>query len=300
MSADEATLGDVLREAWRAKFFIIAFSLSGFCAAAFWTAVATPYYKAQMIVSPASPMNGAEVSSLMANDNLFALRFLMQRVGTSNSSDFLRFENIYDGPRVAALLLDDPKIIEGLRRDERFKGATAELFSEYLQKRVDLEPVGGSPLRKLVYWHPDRNFSAYLLKQLHAASDALIRRTIREETEGRIAHLQKAVAETQNPEHRRVLTTLLLEQERLRMLVSIEQSYAAAVIEPASASARPLWPDAKLLLTLFSLAGAILGFAAHSLRRPRDRQKGPVSARRWFRKDSRNNNERKKILSDAA
>src|SRR5690606_32907699 len=113
-AAQEKTFADLLRDLWRAKAAVAALALAGLVLSFIFIVSATPYYKASMIVSPASPMNGAEVSSLLANDDLFALRYLVQRVGVANSSDFLRFEHVYDGPSVAAMLLQDPNILSGL------------------------------------------------------------------------------------------------------------------------------------------------------------------------------------------
>ncbi len=273
MSSKEKTLADVLGDIWRARVYIVLMGAAGLMAAGVLIALSTPYYRANMIVSPASPMNGAEVSSLMADDSLFALRYLVQRVGVANSSDFLRFESMYNGPSVAALLLDDPNVEKGLRMDKAFvflgeseEELSAESLAEYVADKVALEPVGNTTLRRMVYFHPNRKFASYFVERLHVLSDALIRKSIREETEDRIRYLKEAVATTSNPEHRRALTTLLLEQERLRMLVSIEQPYAAAVVEPASSSVKPHWPAPLFLFSVFAFAGMLAGFVVFSIR----------------------------------
>lgn len=272
MSAEGTSMEDAIKVLWRAKFFILICAVAGLFAALFFINISTPYYKAQMIISPANPMNGAEVSSLLADDNLFALRYMMQRVGVSNSSDFLRFENTVRGPSVATELLKRDEILRGLAYDQSFHFSHPEQdwspakLAEYISKRVRLEPVGATSLRRMVYFHPDVKFAAHFLSVLHTVTDAMIRRNIREEAEKRVQYLKNAIVTTNNPEHRRALTTLLLEQERLRMLVSIEQPYAAAVIEPPSASFKPEWPDQPLIILAFVFGGAILGFALHALR----------------------------------
>ncbi|MCD8493953.1 MAG: hypothetical protein LRY39_00710 [Alphaproteobacteria bacterium] len=62
---------------------------------------------------------------------------------------------------------------------------------------------------------------------------------------------------------------MLLEQERLNMLVSIDQPYAADIVENAASSSRPLWPDIPLAAVLLVLAGMALGFAAFGLKHSR-------------------------------
>ena len=218
-------------------------------------------------------MTGAETSSMLANDDLFALRFLMQRLGPGQGSDFQRFENIYAGPSVAEILLSDPKILRGLSADKAFVFAepeqrwSAEKLSEYLKKRTRLEPVGTSNARRMVYYHPDGAFAKYLLTAIHHIADGLIRRDIRADSRARVEYLRSAIAETGNPEHRRTLTTLLMEQERLLMLVSIDQPYAASVVEPAAIGVKADWPDKALVYLAFALVFAFLGFLAYGVRR---------------------------------
>jgi len=57
-----------------------------------------------------------------------------------------------------------------------------------------------------------------------------------------------------------------MEQERLKMLVSIDQPYTAAIIEPAFVSSKTLWPDAALVVTALCLLGGFSGFTLFQLR----------------------------------
>lgn len=303
----EKSLVDILRDLWSARKWLLSFAFIGAVLGGVWMMMATPHYKAQIIVAPANPMNGAEISSLLANDNLFALRYLVQRVGISNTSDFLRFENIYKGPSVAAELLRDEKIVAGLRNDQDFvfsndrNGFVPETLAEYLKKQVSLQPVGGSNLRRLVYFHPDREFARYFLNRVHAVTDNMIRESIREEADSRIAYLKQAVRQSRNPEHSRALTTLLLEQERLRMVVSIDQAYTASVIEPASSTVEPARPDAYLVFSLFALAGGLFGLLVFSMRQTPSTKLRQRDSRRWFKQENENGNQKKRALtSDAA
>lgn len=273
MNQTEPTLSDGFKDLWDGKFYLLSGLIIGLLAAFIFMASATPYFKARMIVAPASPMNGAEMSSLLADNNLFALRYLVQRVGMSNSSDFLRFENIYAGPRVAHMLIKDETIIAGLKNDPKANFITeqkdwnADKLSYYLSKRLRLDSIGASPLRELSYQHPDKDFAVYLLGEVHQISDYMIRQNIFKESGERIEYLKRAIEETSNPEHRRALTTLLMEQERLRMLVSIDQAYAASVIEPPAALPKVSWPDKYLVWPGFALIGLFLGYVVYGIRK---------------------------------
>jgi len=269
----EPRLGDLLTDVWRAKFWIVAGAALGLLAASLFILVSVPHYKAAVLLAPAAPMTGAETSSMLANDDLFALRFLMQRLGPGQGSDFQRFENIYAGPSVAEILLSDEKIMRGLRADHAFVFAepeqqwSAEKLSEYLKKRTKMEPVGTSNARRMVYYHPDGAFAKYMITAIHHIADGLIRRDIRADSRARVEYLRSAIAETSNPEHRRTLTTLLMEQERLLMLVSIDQPYAASVVEPAALGVKADWPDKVLVYLAFALVFAFLGFIINGVSR---------------------------------
>lgn len=268
----EMTLMDALKLCWRAKFWLLAGLLAGLASAALLWALAVPQYRAALTLAPANPMNGAQFSRLMQDGESFTpLSFLLQKVGSTGTPDFIRFEATARGQAVAEALLKDRAILEGLARDPAFlwdhpraQWNAAEL-SEYLERRIAIEPVSGGNLRQLRYSHPDPRFAAYLLSEIRKNADQAIRLKMRGETLGRIAYLQAELEKSANPDHRRALADLLLEQERLNMLVSIDQPYAADIVEDSASSSHPLWPDIPLAAVLLGLAGMALGFAAFGL-----------------------------------
>ena len=299
----EKTLGDLRGDIVRAGGWIAGGIVIATAIAVVFIYMAVPAYRARMIVSPASGMDGAAISAMGAGDDFLGLRYMAQRGGFSGDADFLRFENMVRGASVARELLRDEKIVKGLSFDRAFTfweassaAWTPERLAEYIEKRVRIEPVGGTALRRLIYLHPNPEFAVYLLHRLQRVTDEMIRSAVRADAAARVDYLQKAIAETVNPEHRRALTALLMEQERLRMLASIDQPYAAAVVEPPSASARPWWPDALLVVPSLMFAGALLGLMLHGLLRgsPPVRQDVFAAGRgAWFVQKGINTNERR-------
>lgn len=298
---NQPTLLDLCADVWRGKFYVLSgLALALICAGAF-MASATPYYKAQAIISPASTMNGPEVSSLLADENLSALRFLVQRVGATNSADFTRFENTYSGPSVAEFLMKDPAIREGLAKDPEFGDVNSDenwnavRVADYIERSVRLEPVGATTLRRMTYLHPSRAFGNYFLQNVHRLTDELIRQKIRQDAQQRVRYLQETVAATSNPDHKRALTALLLEQERLLMLVSIDAPYAASMIEPPATGVKAAWPNPMLIFPAFALAGMVVGFAVFAARETAQRSKAPQrQPRAWYKTDSGNNNQERR------
>lgn len=270
----EMSLADALRLLWAAKLWLAAGALAGLAGAALFWAVAVPHYKAQAVIAPANPMNGAGFTrALQENESFSPLSFLLDRVGGGNASDFVRFEAMARGPAIAEKLLENKTILQGLSRDRAWLWSrppelwNAAQFSEYLQRRVDIASLPGSSLRQMRYSHPDPRFAVFLLHEIQRETDTAIRRKTKGETLGRIAYLQAELGKAANPEHRRALTDLLLEQERLNMLVSIDQPYAADVVEAPAPSSRPRWPDVPMAAVMLALAGMLVGFAVFGLRR---------------------------------
>ncbi len=265
----EKTIFDVLRDIWRGKFYLLFFGFFALVLALVFVSLAQDYYRADMIVAPATPMmgKGMDTSSRLGEGSI-----QVQQEELESTAAFMRFETIYDGISVASVLVRDTEILDALKFDRPFEfskpkeGVTAAILSDYMARRVTLEPVSGTPMRKLSYLHPNKEFATYMIARVHNVTDEIIRRRILLETNGRIDYLNAAMGTTTNPDHRRNLTALLMEQERLKMLVSLDQPFAAAVVERPHISSRPAWPDPYVIYPVALLIGFLLGFLIYGLR----------------------------------
>jgi len=266
--AREKTLYDVLRDVWKAKYYMLGFSVVMVIAAFLFLSLANNYYRAEMVIAPARPMGQSLISSSKISEGSSQI----QEGDLQSSSAFLRFENMYNGVSVAKFLAQDKDIIAGVSSDLAFEFSkpkndwNEQRLSEYLKKRVKLEPVSGTPLRRLIYLHSNEAFAADMVKRIHRITDEMIRARILVETKQRIEYLQSSISKTTNPEHRRSLANLLMEQERLKMMVSLDQPFAASIIEPAFVSSRPRWPDPYIIYSVFTFIGLLLGFVVYGLR----------------------------------
>lgn len=219
-----------------------------------------------MIVAPANPLGGGEGGVGQNGIN--------SPVGLSQNAAFTVFEEIYNGPSVAARFLENEegKGAAFVRQDLPFvfsgvlggsvRSLNAQKLSEYFEKRMRLDPVKGvsSPLRRLSYAHPDKDVALSVVKRIHHLSDEIIRERILEETFQRIAYLNEALGRTNNPEHKHVLAKLLMEQERKKMMASLDQPYAASIVEPAFVFEKTYWPDRALVLIIFGCVGLLIGY----------------------------------------
>ncbi|MGB4056613.1 MAG: hypothetical protein WBK77_00840 [Alphaproteobacteria bacterium] len=297
MTGRERDLADVRDDIVLAGAWITAGIFTGAVLALAFVYFAVPYYRISMIVAPASPMVG-DVSAVLPPFSMVPRG--LSGGGPENAPDFVRFEAMMAGPTVAERLLQDDKILRGLSLDKNFQfferneDWTPEEMAEYIGKRARLEPVGATMLRRVIYYHPSPEFGVYFVHRLHRVTDDVIRERVRAEAGGRVYYLQEEGVKAANPEHRRALTGLLLDEERRLMLSSIDHAYAAAVVEAPSASPKPRWPDAMLVLPVLMFSGAVAGFLLHGLfGAGRDRRLYITDARggAWYPRSGINNNE---------
>jgi len=274
MMQQEPTLGDLLKDLWQMKFALLWGGLIGLAFAVVFIASAVPHYRASMLVAPAERRTGPDIKALLPDNSSFAVQYLMNSLGSPDSGDYMRFENTLRETTVAGALLSDARIVEGVGKDRRFAfegknevTSSPEKFSAYLVKRVAIEPVGTTPLRRLVYKHPDRVFAGYMLTRLHEAADSVIRQEIRNKTQSREAYLEKALLTVDHPDHRRALTSLLMEQEHVQMILAMDEPFAAIIAEPPAAGVKPYWPRKAIVLPVGLLAGMVLAYMLSGLRR---------------------------------
>jgi uncharacterized protein involved in exopolysaccharide biosynthesis len=252
----DATLADFGRDLWDGRVWIAAGLAVGLVLAVIFLTLAVPRYKAQMLVGPVAAPAADE------NEN-----------GQTAPLDFARFESILRAPSVAAAVKRDPALVAGIAADRRWRGGdapetdSAAQVADYLEKNIRVEPAGATILRRVTYTHPDAAFAARLLAAVHKAADTMIREEGRTRAGERAVQLQATLAQTQNAAHRRALTDLLMGQEQARMVLAIDQPFAAAIAEAPAAGAKPDWPRKAVVLPVMMLAGAFFGFALFSMRR---------------------------------
>lgn len=271
MRGYEPTLSDLITAAWRARGPITIGAACGLALAVILTFVLTPYFKATMIVAPADGYALGDYASSVAEGKGMSIPFWRPREADDVSTDFHRFVYTAKGPAAAAVLLKDPSVTEGLSKDGRWPARrepwTPEALAAYLDKNIRIEHLGATPLRRLSYRHPDPAFAAALLRKLHLVADQMIRRDRRRQSEARIAYLQDQLIDTVNPDHRRGIADLLTQQEHVKMLANLDEPYAAIVVEPPAASAKPVWPNGMLLIAVMMMLGGGCGYVAYAIRK---------------------------------
>lgn len=273
MSRAEPTLGDLLQSFWCAKYYVMFGALICVLFGVAFLRIVTPAYKAEMIIAPADGYALGDYASSLSADRSISLPFWRPAEAEGVSTDFYRFIHTARGGMAAEILLKDKNVLSGIRRDGSWRyharhWNAAEL-SEYFKRTVKIEPIGATPLRRMSYRHPDPDFAAALLRKIHLVADQMICRDRRRQSQARIDYLEKSLSRTQNPDHRKGITDLLMQQEYVQMLANLDEPYAAIIVEPSASGSRPDWPRAELVLPAAFLAGVFLGFLVWSARQAR-------------------------------
>jgi hypothetical protein len=271
--SQEPTLADLMKDVWRARFYILACVAALFVLSFIFIVSSTSQYRATMIVAPADGYALGDYASSISEGERVVLPFWRPKDQEGVSTDFYRFVYTMKGSAVAAILLKDDSVLAGIAKDGRWNSKrqswSAEELSEYIDKNIRIEHLGTTPLRRISYQHPDSQFAAVFLRKLHLVSDQLIRRDRRRQSESRITYLEDTLRKAVNPDHRKVITNLLMQQEHIRMLANLDEAYAAIVVEAPSSTPRPVWPNKSLIFALSGILGIMGGYLIWSFRNAR-------------------------------
>jgi len=273
MNSKEPTLADLLKDIWAAKVSMLIYAACFALIAFVIILLSTPLYRASMIVAPADGYGLGDYASSVTQGESLQIPFWRPREADGVSTDFHRFVFTVKGTAVAAILLKDASVLSGIAKDGSWRPhkseQSAEDLSDYLTRKIRVENLGATPLRRLSYYHPDPVFAAAFLRKIHLVADQLIRRDRRRQSESRIKYLNDTLQKTINPEHRRGIANLLMQQEHIQMLANLDEPYAAIVVEAPSSTPKPVWPAKTLLVLVFALIGAGFGYTVRALRNAR-------------------------------
>lgn len=267
IDAKEMSLEDLVQNIWRAKIHILACLIIFLGAALIFLAFVTPKYKAEMIVAPADGYALGDYASSAQFDRIAALPFWRPKDQEGASTDFYRFIYTMRGTNAASILMQDDALLKGIQNHIKKQMMSAEELAIYLNRYIQVDPVGATPLRRIHYAHPNAEFAAALLRKIHLVADQMIRRDRRRQSQSRIEYLQNALSKTMNPDHRKGITNLLMQQEHIQMLANLDEAYAAIIVEPAASSPKPTWPNKPLIFGVAVLLSFIIGFILSTFRR---------------------------------
>jgi uncharacterized protein involved in exopolysaccharide biosynthesis len=256
-----------------------------------------PEHTAVMIVGPTARVGsaamGARVPVMVGRET--PLGAAEPGAGDESLSDYARYLELFGSGAVAERLVADPVFLRALfaaRWDAEAGGwrpppgltptvkrwllalvgrrdwvePDAERVARTLRDRLVIDMVRTGPMRRISLRHRDRATALELLGRIAAATDAHLRAEASRRSVAQIAHIKARLASVTVTEHRRALSDLLSDQERVAMMIEVDLPFAADVIQAPTASALPDWPNPALVTPLAGLIGLLAGAFALSVR----------------------------------
>jgi capsular polysaccharide biosynthesis protein len=286
---ETVSLHDVFKRLYRRWLFVLVSTLVTFGLAVCYLAFATPQYTVEMEIAPPmrdSDRTGSVVSGLGALAGL--------GVSGSTNSSFQRYEKMLTSREVATRLVRDHHALQVIFSDRwdadrgewkplhgvaaRLHVATARLFGrtvasepdiedlrEFLAKRLKIEvPSGDTALeappaiRYITLAYRDPRIAAQLLLWLHQETDGVIREDELNRTRHMIDYLDDRLRKATEVDERASLAQLLLDQERIEMLLTTGLDYSAEVLDSPGIPREPSRPQVWLTLILSIVVGVIV------------------------------------------
>jgi|GEM_PF-752686 len=133
------------------------------------------------------------------------------------------------------------------------------ILGRHLRRAVTVDAIGGGPVHRLTFRHPDRATALLVLDRLTRTADAHLRREAARRAEATIAHIDALLRAKQDEYQRNALTNLRIEVALSRAMLDADLPFAADLLEPPSAPAQPDWPDPLMVLALAPGLGGVAG-----------------------------------------
>lgn len=286
-----------LRTGWR---WLLGGWLGGLALAVVALWLVTPAYTAAMVIGPTARVGsaamGARVPTLNGRDSAGVAE---PGAGDESLSDFARYLELFGSGPVADRLAADPVILHALfpeRWDaeagrwrpppgllptvkrallalvgrEDWVEPDGDRVARSLRDCLVIDMLRSGPMRRIAVRHADRATAMDLLVRIAATTDAHLRAEAARRSAAQIVHIKLRLGAVTVAEHRQALSDLLLDQERVAMMIGVDLPFAADIIQPPSAGALPDWPNPAVVVPLAGLVGLVVaGFglsASHALR----------------------------------
>ena len=249
------------------RVMIIAVCAASALAAIAYALIATPYYRAEIVVTPIKPDSTTGLKGL-ANDVAGAIGVnLMQsssEIETANavlSSNYLIREFITRNTLL-------PTLTPRGKRDFTLWFA-AKRFGEHI---VSVHNDSRRGVTVVAMEWTDPAVAARWANAFVALANDLIRTRVLEESKRNISYLNGQLAQTNDVEIKRAIYNLIESETKRAMLADGRVEYAFQVVDPAVAPEMRYSPKRTLIVMISTLIGLLLGVGAAYFRYARRHQ----------------------------
>lgn len=242
-------------------------------------------YAASIVVgSSSSESSGGDLGGYASLANLAGINLSAGRTG-----DFDKFESLLVSTDQMQELIDDyPDIlmtvfghewdeVEGTWKEPGGVGSmvrslihfflngpewqepSVERLTRYLRDKVSITKNPKNGFLTILYEHPDSDFAARMVLALHKSTDNLVRARAEVRTAERLDFLTETLATVHNNAQRDALIQLLMEEQQKMMMIQVDETYVAEIIQFPLVSKTPSSPQPVITILLAILAGLIVG-----------------------------------------
>lgn len=292
----ETLAQEMIGAAWRHRLLVLVTVIVALALGVLFIVVSPTRYTSRLVIMPTEASQ--QLSDLLRNAGASVLaNSLTSLTGNEQITYFDRFNKQLTAVGTAAALKEHQGLVESLMdlrwNDQRkiwesgsfltpIKAAlgldtsvdtSAQAVAEFLRKNLNQEQDRDSPITTLSLDATDAEVARQTLGYLHRYSDDQIKQAIYQQTQSKLEYLQRRLQNVTVNDYRQTLIGLILDQEKILMLIQPNLPFAAEALEQPEVLSEPSSPKKIRILALAGLLGLLAGMViAHRLDRGRRRR----------------------------
>lgn len=291
--SNETIAQELIGSAWRHRWLVVLTVIVMLGLGVLFILVSPTRYTSRLVVMPTEASQ--QLSDLLRNAGASALAgSLTSLTGNEQITYFDRFSKQLTAVGTAAALKEHAGLVEslmGLRWNDQRKiwestsfltpvkaalgletsvDTSAQAVAEFLRRTLNQEQDRDSPITTLSLDATDAEVARQTLGYLHRYSDDQIKQAIYQQTQSKLEYLQRRLQNVTVNDYRQTLIGLILDQEKILMLIQPNLPFAAEALEQPEVLTEPSSPKKIRILALAGLIGLVLGaFFAYRIDRRR-------------------------------
>ncbi len=141
----------------------------------------------------------------------------------------------------------------------KWQEPSVERLTRYLKDKIVITKNPKNGFLTILYENRDSDFAARLVLALHRSTDGLVRSRAEVRTSQRLSYLSGNLERSLTNAQRDALIQLLMEENKKMMMIQVDESFVAEIVQFPLASKTPSSPQPVVTVLLASLAGFIFG-----------------------------------------
>lgn len=150
-------------------------------------------------------------------------------------------------------------LIHFLLNGPKWQEPSVERLTNYLRSKIVITKNPKNGFLTILYENRDSDFAARLVLALHRSADDLVRSRAEVRTFQRLSYLSEILERSLTNAQRDALIQLLLEENQKMMMIQVDESFVAEIVQFPLVSKIPSSPQPIVTILLACLAGFIFG-----------------------------------------